>query len=129
MKKKLLLVLPVVVLLLLSDRIMAQRAGQSVTIRVGTVSELRTVDLNDGSAVGGALVGGTFGAALTRSKKGSGTRTRNAALGAVLDGAASSSSKRPGQIYAVVSSEGTTVQVATEQTKDGSMKVKILCYD
>lgn len=95
----------------------AQRAGQSVTVRVGTVSGMRSVDLNDGSAVGGALVGGAFGAALTRSKKSSSTRNRNAAIGAVLGGVASGSSKRPGRIYSVTTNEGTIIQIATEQTE------------
>ena len=42
----------------------AQRAGQSVTVRTGTVTAMKSVDLNDGNAIGGALVGGAFGAAL-----------------------------------------------------------------
>ena len=36
----------------------AQRAGQSVTVRTGTVTAMRSVDLNDGNAIKGALVGG-----------------------------------------------------------------------
>lgn len=104
-------------LLLYFQSAAAQRAGQSVSVRVGTVSGMRSVDLNDGSAVGGALVGGAFGAALTRSSKSSSTRNRNAAIGAVLGGAASGSSKRPGRIYSVTTNEGTTVQIVTEQTE------------
>ena len=68
-----------------------QRAARSVTVRTGTVTAMRSVDLNDGSAIGGALVGGAFGAALTRSSKGSSHRDRNAANGAVLGGAAAAS--------------------------------------
>lgn len=63
--------------------VFAQRAGQSVTVRTVNVIEMRSIDLNDGSPIGGALVGGAFGSALTRSSKGSGRRSRNAALGAV----------------------------------------------
>ena len=95
----------------------AQRAGQSVTVRTGTVTAMRTVDLNDKSAVGGALVGGAFGAALTRSSKSTGRRNRNAAIGAVLGGAAAASSTRPGRIYTVTTNEGTMIQIATEQTE------------
>ena len=95
----------------------AQRAGQSVTVRTGTVTALRTVDLNDKSAVGGALVGGAFGAALTRSSKSTGRRNRNAAIGAVLGGAAAASSTRPGRVYTVTTNEGTMIQIATEQTE------------
>jgi hypothetical protein len=78
---------------------------------------MRSVDLNDGNAIGGALVGGAFGAALTRSSKGSSRRDRNAALGAVLGGAAAASKTRPGRIYTVTTNEGTAIQIATEQTE------------
>ena len=100
-----------------APQVHAQRAGQSVTVRTGTVTAMRSVDLNDGNAVGGALVGGAFGAALTRSSKGSGRRDRNAALGAVLGGAAAASKTRPGRIYTVTTNEGTAIQIATEQTE------------
>jgi outer membrane lipoprotein SlyB len=96
---------------------LAQRAGESVTVRTGTVSGMRSVDLNDKSALGGALVGGAFGAALTRSSKGSKRRDRNAAIGAVIGGAAAASSRRPGRIYTVQTNEGTAIQIATEQTE------------
>jgi outer membrane lipoprotein SlyB len=96
---------------------LAQRAGQSVTVRTGTVTAMRNVDLNDKSAIGGALVGGAFGAALTRSSKGSSRRDRNAAIGAVLGGAAAASSTRPGRLYTVQTNEGTMIQIATEQTE------------
>jgi outer membrane lipoprotein SlyB len=95
----------------------AQRAGQSVTVRTGTVTAMKSVDLNDGNALGGALVGGAVGAALTRSSKGSSRRDRNAALGAVLGGAKAASKTRPGSIYTVTTNEGTSIQIATEQTE------------
>ncbi|HEY5763392.1 MAG TPA: hypothetical protein VIS73_09330 [Rhodocyclaceae bacterium] len=95
----------------------AQRAGQSATVRTGTVTAMKSVDLNDGNAIKGALVGGAFGAALTRSSKGSSRRDRNAAIGAVLGGAAAASKTRPGRIYTVTTNEGTMIQIATEQTE------------
>jgi len=95
----------------------AQRAGQSATVRTGTVTAMKSVDLNDGNAIGGALVGGAFGAAQTKSKKGSSRKSRNAAIGAVLGGAAAASSRRPGRVYTVTTNEGTAVQIATEQTE------------
>ena len=95
----------------------AQRAGQSSTIRTGTVTAMQSVDLNDGNAIGGALVGGAFGAALTRSSKSSGRRDRNAALGAVLGAAAAGSRTRPGRLYTVTTNEGTAIRIATEQTE------------
>ena len=104
-------------LLLATQHSFAQRAGQSATVRTGTVTAMRSVDLNDGNAVGGALAGGAFGAALTRSSKSSGRRDRNAALGAVLGGAAAASKTRPGRVYTVTTNEGTAIQIATEQTE------------
>ena len=104
-------------LALAAPRADAQRAGQSATVRTGTVTAMRSVDLNDGNAIKGALVGGAFGAALTRSSKGSGRRDKNAAIGAVLGGAAAASKTRPGRVYTVTTNEGTMIQVATEQTE------------
>ena len=107
----------VLCLLFAASEAFAQRAGQSVTVRTGTVSGMKSVDLNDGNAIKGALVGGAFGAALTRSSKSSGRRDRNAALGAVLGGAAAASKTRPGRIYSVTMNDGSMVQIATEQTE------------
>ncbi|MEL7448377.1 MAG: hypothetical protein AAFN78_04165 [Pseudomonadota bacterium] len=97
--------------------VLAQRAGQSTTVRTGTVTGMRSVDLNDKSALGGALVGGAFGAALTRSSKSTSRRQRNTAIGAIIGGASAASSRRPGRIYTVTTNEGTTIQIATEQTE------------
>jgi len=96
---------------------LAQRAGQSMTVKTGTVTGMRSVDLNDGNALGGALVGGAFGAALTRSSKGSKRRDRNAVIGAVVGGAAAASKTQPGRIYSVTTNDGTVIQIATEQTE------------
>ena len=104
-------------LLLATQHSFAQRAGQSVTVRTGTVTAMKSVDLNDGNAIGGALVGGAFGAALTRSSKSSSRRNRNAAIGAVLGGASAASKTRPGRVYTVTTNEGTAIQIATEQTE------------
>jgi outer membrane lipoprotein SlyB len=106
-----------VFLTLAAPRADAQRAGQSATVRTGTVTAMRSVDLNDGNAIKGALVGGAFGAALTRSSKGSSRRDRNAAIGAVLGGATAASKTRPGRVYTVTTNEGTMIQIATEQTE------------
>jgi len=104
-------------LLVVSSSALAQRAGQSVTVRSGTVTAMKSVDLNDGNALAGVVVGGAMGAALTRSSRSSSTRNRNAAIGAVLGGAAAASQTRPGRIYTVTTNEGTIVQIATEQTE------------
>lgn len=110
-------VIAVVTVAVTASKVHAQRAGQSVTVRTGTVTAMKSVDLNDGNALGGALVGGAVGAALTRSSKGSSRRDRNAALGAVLGGAKSASRTRPGSLYTITTNEGTRIQVATEQTE------------
>ena len=107
----------VLCLLFAASEALAQRAGQSATVRTGTVTAMKSVDLNDGNAIKGALVGGAFGAALTRSSKGSSRRDRNAAIGAVLGGAAQASKTRPGRVYTVTTNEGTAIQIATEQTE------------
>ena len=103
-------------LLCFSSDAYAQRAGQSSTIRAGEVTGMRTVDLRDGNAVGGAVMGGAVGAALTRNSR-SGKRDRAAALGAILGGAAAASRRTQGRIYTVTTSDGTMIQVATEQTE------------
>jgi outer membrane lipoprotein SlyB len=95
----------------------AQRAGQSTTVRTGTVTESQSVDLSDGNAIKGALVGGAVGSVLTRSKKGSSRRDRNAAIGAVVGASRQASKTKPGRLYTVTTNEGTMVQVATEQTE------------
>ncbi len=94
----------------------AQRAGQSVTIRTGTVTGVRNVELKDGSAAGGAVVGGALGAAISGGRSSS-TRGRNAAIGAILGGVAASASRTTGRSYTVATNDGTIVQVATEQTE------------
>jgi outer membrane lipoprotein SlyB len=96
---------------------LAQRAGQSATIRTGQVTSVQTVDLKDGNAVGGALVGGAFGAALSGTSSSSRSRNRNAAIGALLGGAAASNQTQQGRIFTVLVNDGSMIQVATEQTE------------
>lgn len=95
----------------------AQRAGQSSSVLTGTVTGMSSVDLNDGNAVQGALVGGAFGAALTSTNKGNSRKKRNAAIGAVIGGARQGSRTAPGRLYTVTVGDGSTVKIATEQTE------------
>jgi len=95
---------------------LAQRAGQMAIIHYGTVVGMVTVDLNDGNVVKGALVGGAFGAALTKSGKSSSRRRRNAAIGAIVGTAAAAAKKTTGRRYSVRTNEGTVMQIVTEQT-------------
>jgi outer membrane lipoprotein SlyB len=96
---------------------LAQRAGQMATIRTGTVVGMQTVNLNNADAAKGALVGGAFGAALTKSSKSSSRRRRNAAIGAVIGTAAGAAKKQTGRRYSVRTNEGTVIQIVTEQTE------------
>jgi outer membrane lipoprotein SlyB len=96
---------------------LAQRAGQMASIRHGTVVGMQTVDLNNADALKGALVGGAFGAALTKSSKGSSRRRRNAAIGAVIGTAAGAAKRQSGRQYSVRTNEGTVIQIVTEQTE------------
>ncbi len=96
---------------------LAQRAGQMATIRYGTVVGMQTVDLNNADALKGALVGGAFGAALTKSSKGSSRRRRNAAIGAVVGAAAGAANRQTGRRYSVRTNDGTVFQIVTEQTE------------
>ncbi len=93
----------------------AQRAGQSATIQVGTVTGMRTVDLRTGNTAGGALAGGAVGAALSRNSS-SRKRNRNAAIGAILGSAAARSRTTTGRVYTVTTQNGAMIQVSTEQT-------------
>jgi len=96
---------------------LAQRAGQTATIRYGTVVGMQTVDLNNADALKGALVGGAFGAALTKSSKGSSRKRRNAAIGAVVGTAGGAAKRQTGRRYSVRTNEGTVMQIVTEQTE------------
>ena len=104
-------------LTILATDAMAQRAGQSATIRTGVVTGMSVVDLNDSNAMKGALVGGAFGAALTKSGKGSSRKSRNALIGAAVGGAVASSKRTEGRLYTVTTNESTSIQIATEQTE------------
>jgi outer membrane lipoprotein SlyB len=95
----------------------AQRAGQSSSVLTGYVTGMQNVDLNDSNALKGALVGGAFGAALTSTNKGNSRKKRNAAIGAVIGGARQANSTAPGRLYTVTVGDGSTVQIATEQTE------------
>ena len=96
---------------------LAQRAGQAVTVRYGTVTGMQIVDLNNSDALKGALVGGAFGAALTKSSKSSSRRNRNAAIGATLGAISGAAKRNEGRLYSVQTNEGSVMKIATEQTE------------
>ena len=53
---------------------LAQRAGQMATIRYGTVVGMQNINLDDGNAFKGALVGGAIGSAASRKSSSSSKR-------------------------------------------------------
>ncbi len=110
-------ILAIALCMTLAPDAQAQRAGQSTTIRTGSVTGVQNVDLKSGNPVGGAVLGGALGAALTSSSKSSSRRNRNAAIGALLGGAAAASKTTTGRSYTVSLRDGAVVQVATEQTE------------
>jgi hypothetical protein len=107
----------VTVVVLFANAAVAQRAGQSSSIRSGIVTGKQNVDLNNNDALKGALVGGAIGAAVTSSSKSSRRRNQNALIGAALGTARGASKRNPGSMYSVRVSDGTIIKVATEQTE------------
>ncbi len=95
---------------------LAQRAGQMASIRYGTVVGMQIVNLRDGNAAKGALVGGAFGAALSKKSSSKTKRRQNAMIGAAIGGIAAASKKKEGRRYSVRTNDGTVIQILTEQT-------------
>jgi len=91
----------------------AQRAGQSVSIKHGVVTDARSVDL-EGEAGRGALVGGLAGAALSGGR-GSSTRARNAILGTAAGAAVSSNQRRSGMQFTVDTGGTGTITIVSDQ--------------
>lgn len=91
----------------------AQRAGQSVSIKHGTVTDVRSVDL-EGEAGRGALVGGLAGAALSGNRSSS-RRARNAILGTAAGAAVSSAQRTQGMQYTVDTGAGTVTIVSDQR--------------
>jgi outer membrane lipoprotein SlyB len=96
---------------------LAQRAGQSATIRTGYVVGMQSVELNSEDVGKGVLIGGAVGAAATSSKKSSSRHWRNAAIGATVGGAIGASNRAMGRQYSVRTNDGTIIQIVTEQTE------------
>ena len=117
MNRILLSVVVAALLMLFVTTALAQRAGQMATIRYGTVVGMQTVDLDNADAMKGALVGGAFGAALTRSSKSSSRRRQNAVIGGVIGAASGAAKRQTGRLYSVRTNEGTVIQIVTEQTE------------
>lgn len=95
--------------------VLAQKAGQSVSVQYGTVSGAREVDLQSGAVPGGAVVGGALGLA-SASGRSSGKKARNTIIGAAAGGAIAGGAQgsQRGMLYDV-RLEGGSIQVVSDQ--------------
>lgn len=91
------------------------RVGQSTTVRFGTVRQVEQVRLQSDAAAG-ALIGGTIGLIASGSSR---TAPRNAILGAVVGGAATSAIQgdRTGTAYTVAMLDGSTIRIISDQSE------------
>ena len=98
---------------------MAQRAGQSAAISVGTVAKVETIDLRSKDAPAGALVGGMLAYHTSSSKSSSSTKWGRAAVGAVAGGAIARAREGDltGMLYTIEVGGGRTIQVVSDQTE------------
>lgn len=96
--------------------VLAQRAGQSVSVQYGIVRGAREVDLQSGAVPGGAVVGGALGLA-SASGKSSGKKARNAIVGAAAGGAIAGGAQgsQRGMLYEVSLGGSGTIQVVSDQ--------------
>lgn len=96
--------------------LMAQRAGQSVSLQYGKVTGGKEVDLRSGAVPAGVLVGGTLGL-ISGSGKSSSKKARNAIVGAAAGGAVAGMAQgsQKGMMYTVDAGTGGTLQVVTDQ--------------
>ena len=109
-------VFAIVGILALSNPLMAQRAGQSMSIQYGKVTGAKEVDLKSGAVPAGALVGGALGLA-SGGGKSSGRKARNTLIGAVAGGviAGAAQGSQKGVLYQVDAGPGGVIQVVTDQ--------------
>ncbi len=99
-----------------SQTVLAQRAGQSISVDYGIVKAGAEVDLKSGAVPAGAVVGGTLGL-LSAKGKSSSKKTRNAIIGSVAGGAVASAAQgnTRGMVYTVDMVSGGAMQVVTDQ--------------
>jgi hypothetical protein len=108
----------VLILLLLSTSpVYAQKTGQSAKITTGIVQNIQQVEVQS-EAGKGALVGGALGL-LTAGGKSSSKKVRNTLFGAAGGGAVASIAQgdRSAVAYTVSTGEGSSIRVITDQTE------------
>ena len=98
--------------------VMAQRAGQSMTIQTGQVIAAQAVNLQS-RAGRGVVAGGILGYATTSSHRSSSRRARNTILGAAAGGiiAGRAQGDLNGMEYTVEFASGGRITVVTDQTE------------
>ena len=98
--------------------VMAQRAGQSMTIQTGQVIAAQAVNLQS-RAGRGVVAGGILGYATTSSHRSSSRRARNTILGAAAGGiiAGRAQGDLNGMEYTVGLASGGRITVVTDQTE------------
>ncbi len=95
----------------------AQKAGQSVKISTGIVDSVQRVTLQSEAGTG-ALIGGALGL-LSAGGKSSSKKARNTIIGAGAGGALASASQgsRDGVAYTILTTDGNSIRVVTDQTE------------
>ena len=101
-----------------TTEVMAQRAGQSMTIQTGQVIAAQAVNLQS-RAGRGVVAGGILGYATTSSHRSSSRRARNTILGAAAGGiiAGRAQGDLNGMEYTVEIASGGRITVVTDQTE------------
>jgi hypothetical protein len=102
----------------LSPFALAQKAGQSARVAVGTVESTERVDLQS-AALRSAVVGGVIGYHATSSSKSKSRKRKNAAIGAAALGGARRAGEGDltGTLYAVRMLDGSQMQVISDQNQ------------
>jgi outer membrane lipoprotein SlyB len=96
----------------------AQKAGQSATVRVGTVVSTERVNLQSDAAKS-AVLGGVVGYHATSNSKSKSRKRKNAALGAAALGAATRMGEGDltGTLYTVKMQDGSEMRVVSDQNQ------------
>ncbi|HMB38395.1 MAG TPA: hypothetical protein VKO85_04885 [Wenzhouxiangellaceae bacterium] len=98
------------------EPVLAQRAGQSISVQYGVVSGARDVDLRSGAVPTGAVVGGTIGL-ISASDKRSSKKVRNAVIGSAAGAALGRPGRgaRKGMVYSVQTGSAGMIEVVSDQ--------------
>lgn len=98
------------------EPVLAQRAGQSVSVQYGIVTGAQDVELKSGAVPAGAVVGGTIGL-ISASDKRSSKKVRNAVIGSAAGAALGRPGRGPrnGVVYSVQTGNAGMVEVVSDQ--------------